>query len=333
MVAAGGIAGFPAVVRAQSRTLVTTGYGGLHERHFRPAVIEPFEKLTGAKVEIKYGAPGWLPSAIVNRNNPEIDVAFLPLPIAMKAIQTRGVFLDLTPELIPNLAEIPPIFYDEYDRKAVGFNYAAYGIGYRTDIVKPAPVSWAELWNPAYAGKVVLPDITAGYFHESIILTSLANGGSQTDLDLAFDVLKKLKPALLRIYKTSAEPVPLFQRGECVIGGFGSGRTYETKDTGAAVDFVSPKEGAPVGVLSFHVARNTRKRDLALQYVNYALSREAQEAFCNAIEYGPCNRTAELRGRALERVPPLDKLLRIEWSLVNPLMQVMEERWLKEIAS
>src|SRR5688572_23295074 len=85
--AAGAITGFPAIVRAQSKTIVTTLYGGAYEENYRKIVLDPFSAKTGAQFVIKYGsADEWLNNSLINRANPEIDLPFLSLPVAMRAI-------------------------------------------------------------------------------------------------------------------------------------------------------------------------------------------------------------------------------------------------------
>lgn len=332
--AAGALIGAPAIVRAQTKTLVTTGYGGLHEKWFRTAVIEPFEKKTGAKIQFKYGAAGeWLTSSIANKDEPEIDVPMLSLPVAMRAITIDGIFLDLDPAKIPNAADVDPMFFDLYRRRAVGFNYGDFGICYRADKVTPAPASWKDLWNPAHAGKLLLPDITAGAVLEVIVIAALVNGGSETNLEPGWAALKQLKPNVLRFFKNNTEPVGLFERAEAQIGAWFSARTYAIKDSGVPMDYAIPREGAPVGVLSFHIARNTKVRDLAYEFVNFALSKQAQESFANGVEYGPCNAKAELTGRAKERVPKASQLMRIDWPKLQPQIPAMQQRWQREIVA
>ena len=68
----------------------------------------------------------------------------LSFPLAMRAIRTSGVFLELTPERVPNVKQVYPIFYDSYERKAVGFNYVDYGIVYRKDAV-PEKIELVEM--------------------------------------------------------------------------------------------------------------------------------------------------------------------------------------------
>ncbi len=333
-VAAGAISGFPAIVRAQSKTLVTTGYGGIHEKWFRAAVIDPFEKKTGAKVQIKYGGAGqWLASAIANKDSPEIDVPFLALPNAMQAITVNDIFLDLTPEMIPNVRDVHSMFYDLYNRRAVGFNYADFGICYRADQVKQSPASWKDLWDPSHKGKLLLPDITSGGVQEVVVLAARMHGGSEANLEPGWEALKRLKPNVHRFFKNNNEPVPMYQRGEATIGAWYSARAFALIDSGVPMRYITPKEGSPVGVLSFHVAKNTKVKDLALEFVNFALSKEAQETFANGIEYGPCSTKAELKGRAKERIAPHDALVRFDWPKIQAQFSAITERWQREIAT
>ena len=116
--AAGLITGFPAIVRAQSKTIVTTLFGGAYEEHYRRIVLDPFAAAHGVEFVIKYGsADEWLNNAIVNRNDPEIDLPFLSLPVAMRAIRVPDLFLELTPNDVPNLADVHPIFRDVYENR------------------------------------------------------------------------------------------------------------------------------------------------------------------------------------------------------------------------
>ncbi|NQV79538.1 MAG: ABC transporter substrate-binding protein [Alphaproteobacteria bacterium] len=332
--AAGVIAGFPSIVRAQSKTLVTTLFGGIYEKNYRLAVIDPFEKATGAKIEIKYGGAGdWLTSSIVNKDNPEIDIAFLSLPVAMKAIKTEGVFMDLPMNLIPNAKDVDPIFYDLYDRKAVGFNYAPYGLVYRTDKVTPAPTSWGDLWKPEFAGKILLPDLSGGGAYETVVIAAILNGGSETDLEPGYEALKRLKKDVFRFYKNNNEPIPIYEQGQAIIGGWYSARAYAIQDKGVPFDFVTPKEGSPVGVLSYHIAKNSKNRDLAVEFVNFSLSKQAQEVFANNMEYGVVNRDAVITGRARQRIATHDQLMRLDWKKIEPQMSAMAERWQREVVS
>ena len=54
----------PAIVRAQSKTIVTTSYGGTYEDNYRKLVTEPFSRKTGANFVFKRGGSDeWLNNA------------------------------------------------------------------------------------------------------------------------------------------------------------------------------------------------------------------------------------------------------------------------------
>ena len=149
--------GLPA--SAQSKSLVSTVFGGVWEREYRKNVIEPFEKATGNKVLLKLGSTSeWLTNALVNRRRPEIDLLMLPYPDNVKAVM-ENLAVPLTEADLPNLKDVDQIWYSQFKNMGVGLDYVGYGIAYRTDLVPKPPTSWKDLWDPAYKGRVTVPDI------------------------------------------------------------------------------------------------------------------------------------------------------------------------------
>src|SRR5258708_1063855 len=133
--------------------IVLTMYGGASERAFRAALIEPFERSTGIRVIPKLGSPReWLTTAIVTNPRPEIDILWLGFPESIRAVG-EDVVQPLSEERIPNLAKVRPRLRELYDGRGVGHEYAAFGIAYRTDLIKEPPKSWADLFDPKYAGQ------------------------------------------------------------------------------------------------------------------------------------------------------------------------------------
>lgn len=332
--AAGVIAGFPGIVRAQSKTIVTTLFGGIYEERYRKHVLTPFEQKHNVKFAIKYGSPNeWLTSAMVNKDNPEIDLPFLSLPLAMKAITIPGIFIDLTPAMIPNLKDVAPNFYDVYDKKAVGFNYIDSALMYRTDKVSQPPASWKDLWDPRFKGQLLMPDVSGGSFHEMVVIASLMHGGTETNLEPGFQALKALKPNVARWFKSPNEVNALIERGEGTVAMFAGTRAYAIQAAGVPVGYTVPKEGAPVGVLSYHVPINAKNRDLLLEFINFALEVGPQTAFGNEMESGMVNTKVKLDPKVAAKVSPVEKLIRLDWKKIEPQMSQMAERFQREITA
>jgi putative spermidine/putrescine transport system substrate-binding protein len=322
----------PPLVRAQSRTIVTTLFGGVYEQNYRRFVMDPFTQKTGARFQIRYGSPTeWLTSAMINKDDPEIDLPFLSLPVAMKAIGTPGVFLDITPEMVPNLRDVDPLFYDAYDRKAVGFNYVENGLAYRSDRVQPPITAWADMWQPRFRGQILLPDISGGYFYELVVIAAKLHGGSESNLEPGYRALRELRPNVFRWFRSPNELPALLQRGEATVASMGGARAWQIRDGGVPLEVVVPTEGAPVGVLSFHVPQKVRNRELVLAFIDHAMSVEVQTAFGNGMQSGMANKRVQLAADVAPRVAPLDRLLRLDWKQIEPRMGEIAERMQREV--
>jgi putative spermidine/putrescine transport system substrate-binding protein len=320
----------PSTSRAAD-SIVSTIFGGKFEQEYRKAIVDPFRKKFGHDVLLKYGsASQWLTSGVVNRDSPEIDVLWLPFPESVKAVN-EGLGIPLLPAELRNLADVEPIWYDTYKRQAVGLDYAAFGVAYRTDRIKNVPKSWRDMWSSEYKGRLIWPDLTTSGGYEMLVMAARLNGGGEKNIDPGFEALKRLKPNVRKFYKSNPEATQIFERGEADIGPWFDGRTWGLVDKGMAMDWTAPAEGATVGMVSYHIAKHTSKMEICKQFVNFAISVEAQEAFCNGMQYGPVNRKAKLVPPASKRVPPLSKLVMLDWFAIEPQMANWLDRWNREI--
>lgn len=330
----GGAALAPSLGSAQgSGSLVVTTFGGVVEKAFRSVLNENFEKQTGTKVILKLGSMSeWLTSAMVNRRKPDIDVLWLAFPESIRAVMEDDVALELSKDRIPNLAQVQPVFYDMYDRKGVGHEYAAFGIAYRTDMVSEPPKSWADFWSPKYAGQISIPDINSNGAWEFLMMATKLNGGDESKLDVGFDAVKRLKPSVKRYFKSLTEAANLIDTGEVgMIGPITDFRAYALQDQGKPVRFVLPSEGTIPSLVSFHIAKNTANRELAEKFVNYALSPEGQRDFCNALICGTARGDVQLEPKVASRVAPFQSLIIFDWKKVVPAMKRYTELWNREI--
>lgn len=312
-------------------TIVSTIFGGKFEEVYRATIVEPFRKKFGHDVTLKLGSGSeWLTTAMVSKSAPEIDVLWLAFPESIKAIN-EDLAIELLPAELPNLTDVEPIWYDTYKHKGVGLDYASFGLAYRTDRISTPPTSWADLWKPEFKGRLAIPDLTTSGGYETLVMAARLNGGGETNIEPGFEAMKRLRPNVRKFYKSNPEAAQLFERNEVNIGAWFDGRTWGLADGGMPIKFAVPKEGATVGMVSYHIAKNTPKMEACKQFVNFAISVEAQEGFCNGMQYGPVNRKAKLVPPASERVPPLSKLVMLDWFKIEPQMASWLDRWNREI--
>ena len=318
---------------AKNSEFVSTVFGGIWEREYRKNIVEPFEKATGDTVLLKEGlSSAWLTNAVVNRSAPEIDLLMLPYPDSVRATM-QNLAMPLTRSDIPNLKDVAPIWYDQYNGTGVALDYVGYGIAYRKDLVPVAPKSWKDLWNPAYKGKVIIPEIGGWGSWELLVVAARLNGGSEDNMAPAFKALHALRPNLKQFFKSGADIANLLGSGEAWVCAMTTNiPAYGLIDAGKPVEFIFPTEGAMVGAASYHIAKNTQHADACKKFINFALSKERQEAFCNGVIAGPTNVKAKMNARTSARIPPRDKLQLFSWAKIIPQMTALTDHWNQEVA-
>ena len=299
--------GFSGPLLAQNSSIVSTVLGGVFEREYRKAVVEPFTKETGIEVNLKRGGPGeWATNALINRRKPEIDLLFLPYPENVRVV-LEDVCIPLTEADIPNLKNVHPVCYQQFRGAGVGMDYVANAIAYRTDMITTPPKSWKDLWNPEYKGKLIIPDINAIGIWEMLVIAARTHGGDEGNMGPAFPALQELKPNVRKFYKSSVDLQQQLESGEAAIAAVTpSNRGYDMIDAGKPIKYVVPTEGASIGMVSFHIAKNSPNIDACKKFINFALNKKPQEDFGNGMNAGPSTKYAVLNAKTQSRVPPIE---------------------------
>jgi putative spermidine/putrescine transport system substrate-binding protein len=148
---------------AQPREIVFSGYGGDYGELMKKLVIEPFEKRLNAKVV--YDATGSsaqkLAKLRASRDAYIYDVTVFT-GYDLLAAGREGLMEPIAPTQVPNL----PRLYDFAQREGQGWgpitSVDPLILLYNRDRVKPAPDSWAVLWDPRYKGKVAISHVSEG---------------------------------------------------------------------------------------------------------------------------------------------------------------------------
>jgi putative spermidine/putrescine transport system substrate-binding protein len=165
-------------------------------------------------------------------------------------------------------------------------------VGYNTRKMPAGrvPHGWADLFDLAkFPGKrVVMMDASSYVFEQALIADGVdPEHMYPLDFDRAIRKLNSLGDRLTVApsYQGCAE---LVGSGEAVMGGCWSGRfTDVIERTGAPIAICWSQAIVSFGYLS--VPRGTAHRDLAMQFIAWAVSPEHNAAISDYIPYGPAN--------------------------------------------
>jgi len=321
---------------AQDKVLYVAAYGGSYEQLMREQVFPDFEKQNGVRIEYTAGnSTDTLARLVATRSAPQIDVAIMDDGPMYQAI-ALGLCGDIEPA---------PVYDDLYDMakisggKATGLGAVATGFMYNTQYFQEqgwlAPTSWADLKDPKYAGKLVIPPLSNTYGLHALVMEAELGGGNERNIDPGFEAFKtEIDPNVLAYEASPGQMTSLFQSGQAVLGVWGSARINSLANTGFPVEMVYPKEGGvSLGIIGCPIAgRDTPEAQALLQYL---LTPEVQEKVARGYGYGPVNKNAKLTDEEAKGIPygpeQVGKLRVIDWDYVNPVREEWNTRWTREV--
>lgn len=310
-------------------------YGGSFEAGWKKAVIEPFEKANpDIKVKIATGLTQQTIAMMrAQKNDVKIDVIMMDEVGAAQG-NAEGLYEPLDPAKVPNLESLYPQFRvkgDPYTK----FMYVAQALTWHKDMVKTKPDSWMAMWDPAYKGKIAVPDIATS--HGSFFLLTAADmaGGNVKNTDPGFELIKKLKPNILTFYTQHAQLAQIFTQGEIAMSSWTSDRAQAAIDGGAPLAWTVPKEGAYIIDSTIGIAKGTKNLDAALKYVNFVLSEAAQAKNAEHTYLAPVNSKVKLPPEIAGKLPVADlpRLKPADWDYVTTVRPQWTQRWTREIAA
>ncbi|MBA0160612.1 MULTISPECIES: ABC transporter substrate-binding protein [Pectobacterium] len=226
---------------------------------------------------IRNGSGSTLAKVDAEKKNPQADVWYGG---TLDPQSQAGEMDLLEPYQSKNLEQIMPQFRDPAKRKG-NYSSAVYvgilGFGVNTDRLKeknlPVPQCWKDLTNPVYKGEIQIADPQSS----GTAYTALATFSQLWGQDQAFDYLKKLNTNVSQYTKSGIAPARNAARGETAIGiGFLHDYSLE-KEKGAPLTLISPCEGTGYEIGGVSILKGARNMDNAKLFVDWALSKEAQE--------------------------------------------------------
>jgi putative spermidine/putrescine transport system substrate-binding protein len=268
------------------------------------------------------------------KKNPEIDVALLTDSFAALG-NKNGLFEKIDPKVVKNTRNL----YD-FAKNAEGYgpcySVVRYGIIYDASIVKTPPKSYKDLFSEKYKGQLSLPDMasTAGPY----LLITLAEkaGGSATNVEPGFKLLKANKDKVKQWYMTSSEVQTAFSTGEIGVAVFMDMNMPTLKKAGLNVKWVNPKEGGFSAAATINVVKGCKNPELAQLYVNYMLSDAVQSQIADKLNEAPTNKKAKMSDEKKAYLAYGQKAMRslkkFDWTYIMNNKAAWIEKFQREIA-
>lgn len=325
-------------VRAQEQ-IVLASYGGTIEQFMRDVAIPAFEKETGIKVVYVVGtALSNYSKVLATKGRPEIDV-YWSNDLTHLGGKLQGLYEKLDPKIVTNLKEVLDVARDANDI-GVASHISTTGIQYNSKKFKEAgwepPTSWLDLWNPKYKGKVALYSIGVLYSQEFLGTMTRVLGGSEKDIGPAIKKIKELRDTngIVAFPTSPADMDNVMVQEQAWITAQASIRTLALKQRGSVLEYVSPKEGAPLFMVSFNVVKGARNPIGAQKFINHMLSVDMQTKAASGMGYAPVNKNAKIPPEWERYMPTpatINSFIKLDRETMNAHLDEWIETWNREI--
>jgi spermidine/putrescine transport system permease protein len=304
--------------------------------YISPRVVRGFEREFHCRVNYDLYDSNEALLAKLQGGNVDYDLV-MPTDYMVEILIQQGLLAKLDKSRLPAAwANVDPRFLglscDPRNEYSVPYAWGTTGLAYRSDLVKGNVDSWAVMFDPRFAGHILLLDDMREVF--GVALKKLGyslNSTNPEEIRQARDLLLAQKP-LVKGYNSSNFEQDLVAADAWIAQAYNGNLTFAMRDE-PRIRYVIPKEGCTISVDSACIPRHAPHKALAHEFINYAQRPEVAGAFINDSGFNSPNRYAAahvepwiLAEPAI--FPPPVSLTRCEFMRdIGPIVALYDRYW------
>jgi len=175
---------------------------------------------------------------------------------------------------LPNIGNFDPGFmnkpYDPNNKYTVPYLAGTDAIVVNTAKVKTIPKSWADLWNPEYAGRMIFLDDSRAVIGFTLLTLGFdPNTKDPAQLDAAKAKLKELIPNVKAF--DSDSPKTALIAGDVDLGMTWTFEALAAQQEVPTIEYIYPTEGAILWQDNWAIPTNAPHVDAAYAWMNYSM--------------------------------------------------------------
>jgi spermidine/putrescine transport system substrate-binding protein len=305
-----------------------------------PQTVPKFEAEFGARVRYSVYEGNEEMLARVMSGNSGWDVVF-PTSYIVTPMLANELLAPIHHDLLPNVTNLEPRFqkpdWDEKLEWSVPYMVTAAGIAYNRKLVPP-PEAWEDMWSTRLRGRMTMLDDPFDLMGACLKkLGHSVNTSEQAELKQAETAAIDQK-ALLRAY-VNAEVRDQLVSGDVLAAQMWNTTAQQAMDSSGDVAFAYPREGYAVYPDASVILLESKRQELAHQFINFLLRPDIAAANALAARTTTTNAAARKLLPAEFRdnqtlYPNPDVVARGEWArTMSPASQRLRDRLWTEIKS
>jgi spermidine/putrescine-binding protein len=257
-------------------------------------LLDDFSKQYGIKVNYDTYSSNEEMLAKLQAGASGYDVV-IPSDYMIVVMQKLGLLESIDQGQIPNLKNVDPQFLNQYydpgNKYTVPYMWGTTALAYNQANVPFEPKSWADLWDPAFANKLVLLDDSREVPGMALqVLGYDKNSTNPDELNQAEQKLIELKPNIL-LFNSDDPETPLIT-GEAWAGLVYNGNAALGHNEDAGIQYICPTEGCGLWFDNLAMPTGAPHPDAALAFMNHVLDAKESVLITAEFPYSNPNKAA-----------------------------------------
>lgn len=236
-------------------------------------MVECFELVYGVKVNRDEYSANEEMYAKISAGGTNYDLV-QPTDYIVPLMARQGLLQELDHAKLPTLKNFDPNYldfdFDPGNKYTIPYQAGTDSIVVNTELIKDVPKSWADLWKPEYAGKMVFLDDSRATI--GMTLLTLGYDVNTTDpkqLDEAKAKLKELVPNV-KLFDSDSPKTALIA-GDAELGMTWTGEALLAQREKPAIQYIYPTEGAILWQDNWAMLKDAPHADAAYAWLNYTM--------------------------------------------------------------
>ena len=286
-------------------TLIVTGRSVKSDRvvnvcswgeYIDESLITRFEEETGIRVNYQTAESNEALYSLIKMGGADFDV-IVPSDYMIARLIEEDMLAELDYDNIPNFDLIDDTYkhlsYDPENKYTVPYTWGALGIIYNTAMVSEPITSWSALFDPQYAGQVLMSNNSRDAIGAALLSLGYSlNTTDESQLEEAFNLIKQAKDNGVYQAFVMDEVFGKMEGGNAAIAMYYAGDYLTMLENNEDLAFVIPEEGSNWFVDAMCVLKSSQHKDEAEEWINFIASTDANLANMDYIWYASPNTEA-----------------------------------------
>lgn len=197
-----------------------------------------------------------------------------PTDYIVNLMVRQGLLQKLDKARLPNFNNFDPNYlnlsFDPGNEYTVPYQAGTDAIVVNTAAISNVPQSWADLWKPEYAGRLVFLDDSRAVIGLTLLTLGYdVNTTDEAELEAAKNKLAELVPNV-KLFDSDS-PKSALIAGDVDLGMTWTGEAFLAQQENPAIEYIYPTEGAILWQDNYAMPATAPHADAAYAWINYTM--------------------------------------------------------------